>query len=474
MLFTSVPFALFLTALFVAYWTIPSRWISLRNVLLVLASYVFYVQFKWQFALILLAITLADYAVALQMSRISDRIERKKWLYISFAINLGALIYFKYTGFFFDSIEPILRLIHWSQPVWITKIILPVGLSYIVLRSLTYTIGVYRDELPAEKRLLNYALFVAFFPQITAGPIERARNFLPQIAKLKVFDDAQMRDALRRILYGLMKKVVIADNLAVIINPTFDNPGSGVVWLVTLLYPIQLYCDFSGYTDIAIGVSSLFGFRSAPNFATPFFSRNIAEFWRKWHISLTTWLFEYIYNPIAGLSPTPRKRAWVILLVFLVSGLWHGAGMTFILWGLLHGLYYLPLALKAQTQPVAKHVPSVRFGLPSRTDALKMKGTYLLIAFSFIFFRAEDMRAALNFLAHLFHPERWLPNGAELLWTSAAMLLIGWEWVWRKKKHLLDVSRYPLAVRWAIYVGLILLYLLFGKFDSGNFVYVQF
>ncbi len=348
MLFNSIDFAIFLPIVFLLYWFVANKNLKLQNFLIVVASYLFYGWWDWRFLSLILFSTLIDYSVGIRLSKEENISKRKILLWISILINLGFLGFFKYYNFFLDNF--ITAFTFFGTPINAQglNIILPVGISFYTFQTLSYTIDVYKRKLEPTRDFIAFSAFVSFFPQLVAGPIERATSLLPQFYKKRTFEYHKAVDGLRQILWGLFKKIVIADNSAQIANEIFNNSadysGSTLV-LGAIFFTFQIYGDFSGYSDIAIGTSRLFGFNLKQNFAFPYFSRDIAEFWRRWHISLSTWFRDYLYIPLGGSRGGTWMKVRNTFAIFIVSGFWHGANWTFIVWGALNALYFLPLLL---------------------------------------------------------------------------------------------------------------------------------
>lgn len=347
MLFNSVEFFIFLPIVFSFYWLL-NRWLTIQNLFLVAASFLFYGWWDWRFLLLLLTSAGIDYLVAIRLDKTENLFRRKFFLGLSLLGNLGILGFFKYFNFFTQSFQDAFTFFGGHiQPVSLS-IVLPVGVSFYTFQALSYTIDVYRRRIKSVNNPITYFAFVSFFPQLVAGPIERASHMLPQYLRARNFEYTVATDGMRRILWGLIKKVVIADNCAVFVNEVFNNTSGesgSTLMLGAVLFAFQIYGDFSGYSDIAIGTAQLFGFELMQNFSFPYFSRDISEFWRRWHISLTSWFRDYVYIPLGGSRAGKGKQIRNTFIVFLVSGLWHGANWTFIFWGLLHAIYFLPLLL---------------------------------------------------------------------------------------------------------------------------------
>ena len=348
MLFNSLDFAVFLPIFFILYWYVTNKNLQLQNFLIVIASYIFYGWWDWRFLFLIFFSSITDYIIGKALQVTEKEKYRKFLLWFSIVTNVGFLGFFKYYNFFLDSFVSAFSFFGKSISVNSLDIILPVGISFYTFQTLSYTIDVYKRKLEPAKDIISFLAFVSFFPQLVAGPIERATNLLPQFYKKRVFEYDKAVDGMRQMLWGLFKKVVIADNCAEYANIIFNNytdfSGSTLV-LGAIFFTFQIYCDFSGYSDMAIGMSRLFGFNLMKNFAFPYFSRDIAEFWRKWHISLTTWFRDYLYIPLGGSKGSISKVIRNTFIIFLVSGFWHGANWTFIIWGLLNALYFLPFLL---------------------------------------------------------------------------------------------------------------------------------
>ena len=404
MLFNSLDFAVFLPIVFVLYWFVTNHNLKLQNALIVAASYVFYGWWDWRFLSLIIFSTLVDFSIGRRL-KVEERASRRKLLlWTSIVVNLGFLGFFKYYNFFLDNFIAAFSLLGQEFSASSLNIILPVGISFYTFQTLSYTIDVYRRKLNASENFLAFSAFVCFFPQLVAGPIERATNLLPQFYSKRTFKYDNAVDGMRQILWGLFKKVVIADNCAVYANLIFNDYqeySGSTLFIGAIFFTFQIYGDFSGYSDMAIGTSKLFGFKLMQNFATPYFSRDIAEFWRRWHISLSTWFRDYLYIPLGG----SRGGAWMkvrnTFIIFLVSGFWHGANWTFVAWGGLNALYFLPYMLFGKNRNNMGIVAEGRM-LPSAEDAVKIFVTFLMSVFAWIFFRAESMEHAMSFIRGLF------------------------------------------------------------------------
>jgi D-alanyl-lipoteichoic acid acyltransferase DltB (MBOAT superfamily) len=397
---------------------------------------------------------------------------------ISVIINLGFLCFFKYYNFFIHSVADGLGTLGMRPNLWTLGIILPVGISFYTFHGLSYVFDIYNRKIEPTEQFVDYAVFVSFFPLLVAGPIERATHLLPQVKQKRTFDYTQSIDGLRQILWGLVKKIVIADNCAMYANMIFGNyeyyKGSTLL-LGAILFAFQIYGDFSGYSDIALGTAKLLGFRLIRNFAFPYFSRDIAEFWRRWHISLTTWFRDYLYIPLGGSKGGKFKAIRNTFIIFLVSGFWHGANWTFLVWGLLNALYFIPLLLSGTNR---NHLGNAAEGrlLPSIKEAFQIGTTFLLTTLAWIFFRADSVSAGWHYLTGIF--SRSLLSSPEFFPKKLIIVLILFvavEWLQRDKQHALEFEerRIPKLVRWAIYYAMIGMVFLFGG-DQQTFIYFQF
>jgi len=497
--FNSLAFAVFLTVVFPCFWAIArvtarARW---QNAFLVVVSCIFYGWVNPRVILLLLAVVGIAYVTGLAMARPSSGPrDRKLVCAAGIVVSLGILGYFKYAGFFSNSFARLLNGLGLHADKFTLDVALPVGISFYVFMAIAYIIDVYRGRVPAERDPITFFAFGTFFPQLLAGPIGRAPDLLPQYAGLRRFNDDDARDALRQIMWGLLKKMVIADNIAVVVDKSWANlpSGGGLTLLaVAVLYSIQIYCDFSGYSDIAIGVARLFGIRLMLNFHYPYFATNVSDFWRRWHISLSSWFRDYVYIPLGGNRRSGRRRYANIIATFTLTGLWHGAGWTFILWGLLHGIYYLPLQVWQHAHRGASRavLPGANAGVVqeveelgsvrrvSRKRGLLILGAALLtfaqVTLAWILFRAPNVSSAGDYFGRLFGPTRdWAQLRACLPWLAASVLLLGWEWTQRHHSHPLELARLPVTMRWALYCTIVLLVLFVGSFGSRQFIYVRF
>lgn len=478
MFFNSINFAIFLPIVFTFYWFLNSKSLKLQNGLLLVASYFFYASWDYRFLFLLMFSTFLDYFTGLKIYGSKTVKTKRLWLWLSIIINLGFLGIFKYYNFFADSFAGSLSLLGIETNFWVLKVILPVGISFYTFHGLSYVLDIYNDRIVPVKNFVEYAVFVSFFPLLVAGPIERATHLLPQIQKPRIFDYSKAIDGLRQILWGLFKKVVIADGCAEYVNMIFNNSsgyaGSTLVF-GAILFAFQIYCDFSGYSDIAIGTARLFGIDLLRNFAFPYFSRDIAEFWRRWHISLTSWFRDYLYIPLGGSRGGTWMKVRNIFIIFLVSGFWHGANWTFIAWGALNAVYFLPLLLLKKNRTNLETVAPGRC-LPTLKEFLSMSGTFALTVFAWIFFRAENITHAFSYISGIFSKSLFTipeirPRNIVIL--IGILLII--EWLGREKQFAISEfgKQWPRAIRWAFYY-LIIFAILNFRGEAQQFIYFQF
>ena len=402
MLFNSIEFLLFLPLVFILYWFIFNKNLKLQNLLVLISSYIFYGWWDYRFLSLIFFSTIVDYFIGLNISKYSDDLKRKLLLLCSVIFNLSLLGFFKYYNFFVESWIDLFNNIGYEiKSIWTLNIILPVGISFYTFQTMSYTIDIYRNKLKPTKDFISFASFVSFFPQLVAGPIERATNLLPQILSAREFKSKQAVQGLRLIVWGMFKKVVIADSLAPLVDNIFTNYqdlGGGVLCLGAIYFAFQIYCDFSGYSDIAIGTSKLFGIEIMSNFKFPYFSRNIGEFWRKWHISLSTWFRDYLYIPLGGSKNGKWKSLRNIYIIFLVSGFWHGANWTFIVWGFIHASLYLPSFLFKTNRKYISSVLAENTFFPSINELVQVCITFSFVTVSWIFFRSESLTSSLDYI----------------------------------------------------------------------------
>jgi len=477
MLFNSIEFLLFLPIVFTLYWFIFKK-LNTQNFLILIASYIFYGWWDWRFLSLILASTVLDYSIGIFLEKTTKKETRLFLLCISLIFNLGLLAFFKYYNFFIDSWVDAWSVFNITMHKSSLNIILPVGISFYTFQTLSYTIDVYRKNLLPSKNFIAFASFVSFFPQLVAGPIERASNLLPQFYKKRTFNYSKSIDGLRQILWGLFKKIVIADNCAKYVNLIFNDYtdySASTLFIGAVLFSFQIYGDFSGYSDIAIGVSRLFGFNLKQNFAVPYFSRDISEFWRRWHISLSTWFRDYLYIPLGGSRVNLKKKIRNTFIIFIVSGFWHGANWTFIIWGALNAIYFLPLILFNKNR-INLNVVAENSYLPSFKELYQILTTFTLTAFAWIFFRAENVHHALDYIVHIFSSS--ILNIPEFNFTEIGTLLLIFiiiEWTGRRNKFSIEklAINFNKPIIWFFYLILTLMIFIYGQ-DSNTFIYFQF
>lgn len=482
MLFNSVEFAIFLPIVFGLYWFLTNHNLRLQNILLLASSYFFYACWDWRFLFLLLFSTLLDYLTGIKIGKTENGKSRLFWLWLSISINLGFLAAFKYYNFFALSFATMLTDIGLRIDPWTLSVVLPVGISFYTFHGLSYVIDIYKKRIAAETNFVDYALFVSFFPLLVAGPIERATHLLPQIQQPRKFDYHKAADGLRQILWGLFKKIAIADNCAIYANMMFDNPeaysGSARV-IGAIFFAFQIYGDFSGYSDIALGTARLFGIELLRNFAFPYFSRDIAEFWRRWHISLSTWFRDYLYIPLGGSKGGAWSKIKNTFIIFILSGFWHGANWTFIVWGVLNAIYFLPLLLTNKNRNNLQIVADGR-AYPTPKELLNIFLTFTLTVFAWIFFRAESITHAMNYISGIFSPSLFsMPNldGKRDACITGILIVFFIIIEWMGRMHPYALANLGLEwrkpVRYAMYYLLIILIFWFGGKEQ-QFIYFQF
>lgn len=483
MLFNSFEYLLFFPIVFALYWSINKYDLKWQNVLLLVASYYFYSCWDWRFVFLLAFSTGLDYYSGIIIHEATDERKRKLWLYLSVGINLGFLGFFKYYNFFVDSFADLLRQFGFKPHYSTLQIILPVGISFYTFHGLSYVFDIYKRRIVPSYNWVNYALFVSFFPLLVAGPIERATHLLPQLEKKRVFNYNKAVDGMRQILWGLFKKMVIADNCAEIANEIFnssaDQSGFNLV-LGAIFFTFQIYGDFSGYSDIALGSARLMGIELLKNFNYPYFSRDIAEFWRRWHISLSSWFKDYLYIPLGGSKGGTWMRVRNTFIIFVVSGFWHGANWTFIIWGALNALFMMPSMILKTNRNNLEVVAKGKL-LPSFKEAIQLLTTFLLATFCWIIFRAESLTHAWQYITGIFDASILTPlyfvgiKKAFSLFLLIPILLL-FEWLGKEQNYALENlhERWPRGVRWAFYASMVFLIGNFMQTEETPFIYFQF
>lgn len=480
MLFNSYEFLLFFPVVFLLYWFVLQRNLKAQNAFILLASYVFYGWWDWRFLGLIAFSSLVDYICGLKIGEAEDTFKRKVYLGISLGVNLGLLGFFKYFNFFIDSTVQMITALGFQANPYSLELILPVGISFYTFQTMSYTIDIYRRQMEPTKDAVAFFAYVSFFPQLVAGPIERAANLLPQFFKKKVFDYSLAMDGMRQILWGLFMKVVIADNCAVFVNQAFNNPESqpaSNLLIGAVFFSFQIYGDFGGYSNIAIGTGKLLGFNLMQNFAFPYFSRDIAEFWRRWHISLSTWFRDYVYIPLGGSKGTKYQSLRNIFIIFLVSGFWHGANWTFIIWGGIHAALFIPLYLFGKNR-VNIGVVSQNKALPSFYELGQMLVTFSLVTLGWIFFRSPDLASAGVYIQNLFEisifqkPQMNIRVYLFMMWVVIFMLL---EWGGRREEFAIQKMAFnkPPLIRYGLYYSLVMAIFLFATKEQ-EFIYFQF
>jgi alginate O-acetyltransferase complex protein AlgI len=477
MLFNSFEFAIFLPIVFFFYWLISNKGLQLQNIFLLVASYFFYGWWDWRFLFLLLLSTFIDYSFGLAIYNSEKR--KKLFLWLSVVNNLAILGFFKYYNFFALSTQNLLGNFGLHVEPYILNIILPIGISFYTFHGMSYVFDIYNGKVKPTKNFIEYSLFVCFFPLLVAGPIERATHLLPQLQQKRNFSFQQSVDGLRQILWGLFKKIAIADNCAPIVKEIFGNyaHASGIELILgAVFFAFQIYGDFSGYSDIALGTAKLFGIELLINFRSPYFARDIAEFWRKWHISLTTWFRDYLYIPLGGSKVSKGKAIRNTFIIFLVSGFWHGANWTFIIWGLLNAIYFLPLLLTGKNRKNLDVISEGRI-FPSLKELCQILTTFLLTCIAWVFFRAETVSDAFGYFKSIFankflgFPTVTIPS--YIIYLLMLFVIIdyncrtdGFEGFAKR------IKAKPL--RYGMYYAIALLLIFWGSFKQIEFIYFQF
>ena len=485
MLFNSLQFAIYLPIVFLLYWFVFDRFISkskyqlsLQNAFVVVASYVFYGWWDWRFLLLIAFTSFCSWGSGLLVKMARTRKVAKTWTTLNIVLNLGILALFKYYDFF---VSEFAQMFHISTDGLLLKVILPVGISFYTFQALSYSIDVYRGKIEPTKDIIAFFAFISFFPQLVAGPIERATNLLPQFLKKREFNYDTAVDGMRLILWGLFKKIVVADNCAVYVNKvfsTYSEQSGSTLLFAAVFFSIQIYCDFSGYSDIAIGTAKLFGIKLMRNFNVPYFSRDIAEFWRRWHISLTTWFRDYVYFPLGGSRVSKAKVVRNTFVIFLLSGFWHGANWTFIAWGAYHAILFLPLILTGKNRKYTNQIAEGRI-LPTWKEAVQILLTFFLVTIGLIIFRSESIGQAWEYVCGMCNKSLfvvpWLMNRHYYIPVFInIMILVVVEWLQRDKEHALDLIRIKQHwIKFSVYFLMLVLLFWFGG-QAESFIYFQF
>lgn len=484
MLFNSFEFLLFLPLVFVLYWFVCNKSLRGQNVLLLIASYFFYGWWSYRFLGLLFLSTLLDYAYGFWVAS-PNRQKAKVFLWLSIINNLGILAVFKYYNFFALEMQQLLGSLGLHSNPLLLQVALPIGISFYTFHGMSYVFDIYRGKQKPVANFVDYALFVSFFPLLVAGPIERATHLLPQVQRIRSFNYAQAVAGCRLILWGMFKKVVIADSLAATVDEIFQRypEQSGTTLLLgAIAFSFQIYGDFSGYSDIALGTARLFGFELLSNFRFPYFSRSIAEFWRRWHISLSSWFRDYVYIPLGGSKEGKLIAIRNTVIIFLVSGFWHGASWTFIVWGAIHALGFLPSLMMNTNRKFSTDVVAQHRSLPGIKELFQMLATFLFVSFAWIFFRADNMKMAMGYLSQMFRSfvksqQQLLhvPYGISVLMYILPLVLVDW-WLRRDERNLRIIP--PVVLRYSVYILVLLFVLNFLHLFSSNvktdFIYFQF
>lgn len=478
MIFNSLEYLLFLPLTFILYWFILKKSRKLQNTFLLLMSYFFYGMWNWNFLFLLLFSTLLDYVSGIQIERSATITKKKFWLVLSVCINLGFLGLFKYYNFFIESVVDIFLTLGIRYNLTLLNIILPVGISFYTFHGLSYVFDIYNKKIRARSNWVDYALFVSFFPLLVAGPIERATHLLPQIETNRQFDYLKTLDGLKQILWGLFKKIVIADNCAVYVDIIFNDPSNysgSTLLLGAIFFSFQIYGDFSGYSDIALGSARILGFELLKNFSFPYFSRNLSEFWKRWHISLSSWFRDYLYIPLGGNKLGKFKQIKNVLIVFIVSGFWHGANWTFLIWGFINGIFVVLDNFVFKTQFKDSIVASGRM-IPTFKEFFQILITFIVVSFIWIIFRADNINALIDYYNHLFTFSIFsIPEirPTRLLFLIIFLMFI--EWMGRESDFAISklFNNKSKIIRWAFYLTIVCSILIFGG-KPQTFIYFQF
>lgn len=472
----------FFGVFFILYWFVFKKQLRLQNLLILAGSYIFYAWWDWRFISLLFAHTTINYFLGFYIEKTTKERYRKYLLYIGVFLGIGTLLLFKYFNFFIGSISNMLSDLNFSLDSFILQIIFPLGISFYTFKTLSYLWDIYNGKIKATKDWVVFYSYASFFPTMMSGPIDRAKTFVPQLEKVRVFEYNQATDGLRQILWGLFKKIVIANNCALLTNQVFEHyetlPASSL-FFGAFFYTIQIYADFSGYSDMAIGFSQLIGFKVTKNFDFPFFTTNLSKFWRKWHMSLTTWFTDYVFTPLSITFREYGKAGLIlaILINFTLIGIWHGTNWTFVLFGFLHGVYFIPMVLTGTLNKKKKQGNDYRLSV---VGIMNMFGTFLIVMVTFILVRADSVPEALNYVQRLFSPTIFskpqFEDKAQLLMTMGLVsfcFII--EWFGQQDDFAIEklVLRWPVILRWSFYLGLVLLLLVFND-TPQEFIYARF
>jgi len=481
MLFNSLDFAVFLPIVFILYWFVTSKNLKIQNLLVLISSYIFYGWWDWRFLSLIVFSSTVDYIVGIKLATTENITKRKILLLTSILVNLGFLGFFKYFGFFSESFASAFKILGTSFDPIRLNIILPVGISFYTFQTLSYSIDVYRKKMEPTRDIVAFFAFVSFFPQLVAGPIERAANLLPQFYRKREFEYSRAVSGLKQILWGLVKKLVIADNCAHYVNLVFNNSseynGSALI-VGAIFFSLQIYGDFSGYSDIAIGTAKLFGISLKRNFANPYFSRDIAEFWRRWHISLSSWFRDYVYIPLGGSRVSKLKCVRNTFIIFILSGLWHGANWTFVLWGTVNALYFMPLLL-VRSNRANLNIVAENSVFPSIKEVFQILSTFVIVTLAWIIFRAETVSAAFYYIKKMWTSSIFQFPDLPIKFLEVAALIFLFliaEWFGRREQYAIEKVglKWPFPARWAFYAFIIFMLGMYMQTVETPFIYFQF
>ena len=479
MLFNSFEFLIFLPTVFFLYWFVFGKIFRWQNILILVASYIFYGWWSYKFLGLLVLSTVLDYFYGFWVASI-NRKKAKLFLWLSIINNLGILFIFKYYNFFITQFQNGFELLGINTNPTLLNVALPIGISFYTFHGMSYVFDIYRHKQKPVSSFIDYAVFVSFFPLLVAGPIERASHLLPQVQRKRKFEYTQAVEGCRLILWGLFKKVVIADKLSGIVDGAFNNyqEYSGISLIIgAIAFSFQIYCDFSGYSDIALGTAKLFGFELLSNFRFPYFSRDIAEFWRRWHISLSSWFRDYLYIPLGGSKKGKLIAIRNTFIIFLVSGFWHGASWNFIIWGFIHACGFLPLLILNRNRKHVDDVVAQARTFPSWKELWQMTTTFMFVTFAWIFFRADTITQAFGYIGQMFLsfytvPAQilTLPKGKSAIIYIVFLIIIDW-WLRydERKLRVLIKNNYFLYLFFILIIGYFLLHS-----QGSSFIYFQF
>lgn len=479
MVFNSLIFFAFFLVFFTLYWCLSKSKVQYQNFLLLAGSYMFYAWTDWRFLFLLIAISLLNFYLGIKISNETNKRYKRFYVYIGLIQGVGGLFYFKYFNFFITSFKEALAFFGMNVNVVTLNIIAPLGISYFTFRTISYLLDVDKRKIKASTDLVVFCNYVSFFPALLSGPIDKGRDFIPQLEKERVFDYENAIDGMKQILWGLFKKLVIADNCAVVVNQAFgsyDSMPSSSLWLGVFFYSIQVYADFSGYSDMAIGVSKLLGFKVMKNFDYPFFAQSIPEYWRKWHISLTSWLTEYIFTPLSISFRDYDKIGLILAIIinFVLCGIWHGATWTFVLFGLVHGLYFIPSIIRGNIYK-KKKIDSTK-ALPSFRELLNMISTYIPVMMTFVFFKSTTATQAFQYYGKMFTKTIFTAPASFPLYIAGFVgIFILLEWTGRSQDYAMKktFSKFPVVFQMLFYFTLLATIFVFSAKEQ-QFIYFQF